>query len=138
MIYALVRGLYHKDITSQYNIHKRTKSLSDDEIHCICKDVVDNKIGVYSIAEKYGVSADYMYALMKGEYRTDITAQYGNMSTLLHKHLAKEQVYDICDDLKRGLSYTVIAKKYGVSKSCVAGIRKGRLHPEITRKYQFV
>ena len=134
-IYALVRGDVRKDIVSQYKIFGRRKELTDEIIHNICKDLVEG-LGAYDTAAKFGVSADYVYALRKNEYRPDITSQYDFSKSVVKDRLSRDTVRQICNDIKTsGLSMSKIAKKYGMSLDYIKALKYGRICKDITKDY---
>lgn len=134
VIYALARHEIHKDIVCQYKIVHRTNDLSDETIHDICKDIISKKISVYKIAEKYGTSADYLYRLIRGIYRTDITSQYPELKNSIKLRLSDETVKEICYEIKDGkLSMQKIADKYGMSLEYIKGLKYGKIRKDISK-----
>lgn len=122
-IYSLARGDTHKDISSQYKIKKRTKSLPTNIIDDICKDIAAGKIGAYSIAKKYNVSPDYVYSLRNHEYRSDITHLHDFSKSLIKDRLSSDTMNKIKKDIKSAELSPDIAAKYGISLSYVKTIK---------------
>lgn len=134
-IYALVRGDVRKDIVSEYKIFGRRKELTDEIIHNICKDLIEGQ-GAYDTAAKYGISADYVYALRKNEYRPDITSQYDFSKSVVKDRLSEDVIRSICIDIRdKVLTVNEIAKKYNISVVYVKSIKYGKKKREISKDY---
>lgn len=135
-IYDLARNRIHKDITSQYKINHRTNDLSNEEIHTICKEIISKEQGVHKIAKNHGVSADYLYSLIKGEYRTDITSQYPALKNSITTRLSDDEIREICQEIKdEKLSIAEIAQKHGKSVDYIKSIKYGRRCRNISKDY---
>jgi hypothetical protein len=134
-IYALVRGDIHKETVAEFKIMRRRKDLSKEDIHSICKDIVSKKMGIYKIAEKWDLSADYVYALINNEYHPEITSQYP-LADSIKRRLTDDEVRDIWRDImSKELSISKLAKKYGMSEPYIKKLKAGKLRPDIRAEF---
>ena len=97
----------------------------------ICNEINNGKTNV-AIAAEFGVSTDIVSDIRCGNTWTDITAGRIEYSKF---YKTNSEIHEVCRLLEEGKSLTQIMKISGMSKGTIIGIKKGRIHKEISSQY---
>ena len=81
----IIKGETHKNITKQYDFtsrnnieigHNKHRKYSDKQIQKVCKELVKNKLTMYEISDKTGVSYSMVKAIRLNKRYTNISKDY--------------------------------------------------------------
>ena len=113
-------------------------SMSDEDLHKLCKDLVKGEKTGKALAKKYGVSKAYVAMVRHHKVRPEIVDLYDfTKAKNLPKRQNDELIHNICKEMQnKKMKLQDIAKKYGVSPSFMSELKNGTIRPDITSFYQ--
>lgn len=114
VIHEIRLGHNWTNISKDYKIENcklAVYTLSDDVIHNICKDIVDNELSISKIAEKNNVSYDAVLGILNHRSYLDITRNYDFSVYSKRTRYTDELRNSILDLMNKGLSNTEIVNQ---------------------------
>lgn len=114
-------------------------SLTNKQVHEICKIMEDGHMTQREISNKYGVDESVIHEIRLGHNWTNISNKYKiENCKLAVLTLSDDTITNICNDIMENkLSISDIASKNNVSYGSVLGILNKRSYLYITRNYDF-
>ena len=138
MVSNIRRGLSYPEITCKYVLTTRQYgTLSDDIVMYICElmvDGVDDK-EIYRRLQQNCIDVNMcqIRSIRNKKCYNKITSNYNIPRSSFY--INASQVEDICELLCKGYSNNKISETLGVSYGTIDRVRKGKILPEITIKY---
>ena len=130
-VQSIKNGKNYSSISKDYNLPEKRRLINQDTVIAICNEINNGKTNV-AIAAEFGVSADIVSDIRCGNTWTDITAGRIEYSKF---YKTNSEIHEVCRLLEEGKSLTQIMKISGMSKNTIIGIKKGRIHKEISSQY---
>lgn len=130
-VQSIKSGQNFSIVSKDYNMPETRKNISRDMIIKICDEINNGKTNV-QIAAELGVTTDIVSNIRCGNTWTDITEDRIEYSQY---YKTNSEIHRICKMLEDGYSLTQIMKATGAAKGTIIGIKKGRIHTDISREY---
>lgn len=122
-------GNSYRDIASKYNVKNYNGVLNRYKLTPVQKleiiEKIKNGATRAELADEYHVDPQVIYYVYKHLDGVNVKK----------KALSEEQVNAIAEDLNKGMSYSEVVKKHGISTNTIAVIRRGDYFKERGRSY---
>ena len=111
---------------------KRTRGLSKEQIDEIVNDILHSELCLADIAAKHNISRASVTGINRGTYHRSSMLTYplrkdgDARNRSLKKFLDRDEIVEICEQLKKGVSAKEIAEKYSVSTTTIYNINAGK------------